>query len=274
MEVRTFPNILRPGIGQKPRREGQRPNLPIHSRHCPVLEAGNAAGYLIYPPLAPNESYHMEFLGEGRYRFNYFVLTPNGRWEGVVSVTITMPIAGVGMMTEDVSFPKGVPIMSRDAALGLMRSLVIPEDMANPTGAVALRGATNFQTSAGWDTLYMPIFNMIIRPVAPMLVVRVETDWYAHETEFRYVLEPGEGITAQHNIPVGQVLFVPREEITMRECTDEETAAIVESQKQFIQHKATDRLQTPYGMSYSPHYLRTSRQMKGQGGEGDKKDDA
>jgi hypothetical protein len=47
----------------------------------------------------------------------------------------------------------------------------------------------------------VPIFNMIERPVAPMLIVRVETDWYAHETEFRYVLQAGEGITVEHSIP-------------------------------------------------------------------------
>ena len=75
----------------------------------------------------------------------------------------------------------------------------------------------NFQTPSGWDTIYTPIFNMIDRPVAPMLVIRVETDWYAHETEFRYVLEPGEGISGSHSMPIGQVMFVPREEVTFRD---------------------------------------------------------
>ncbi len=58
--------------------------------------------------------------------------------------------------------------------------------------------------------------------MAPMLVVRVETDWYPHDSEFRYVLQPGEGIAGAHNLPIGQVFFVPREEITMRACTDAE----------------------------------------------------
>ena len=39
---------------------------------------------------------------------------------------------------------------------------------------------------------------------------------YAHDSEFRYVLQPGEGIAGAHNLPIGQVFFVPREEITMR----------------------------------------------------------
>ena len=67
---------------------------------------------------------------------------------------------------------------------------------------------------------------MIDRPVAPMLVVRVETDWYPHETEFRYVLQQGEGIPGAYNLPIGQVLFVPRDEITMRDCREDELAAI------------------------------------------------
>jgi hypothetical protein len=103
---------------------------------------------------------------------------------------------------------------------------------------------------------------MIERPVAPMLVVRVETDWYAHETEFRYVLQPGEGISGAHSMPIGQVFFTPREEITLRDCTEQELAAINRSAEQFSRAKAADTLTTPYGMTYSPHYLRQSRSPK------------
>ena len=71
MEVRLFPNSRRPGVGQRPRREGQRPLLPQHARHCPVLEAGSALGFLVYPPLEPNESYHVEFQGDGKYQFTW-----------------------------------------------------------------------------------------------------------------------------------------------------------------------------------------------------------
>ena len=95
-----------------------------------------------------------------------------------------------------------------------------------------------------------------------MLVVRVETDWYAHETEFRYVLEPGEGISGSHTMPIGQVVFVPREETTFRDCTAAELNAIKESMAQFSRDKAAARISTPYGMPYSPHYLRQSRAPK------------
>jgi hypothetical protein len=92
-----------------------------------------------------------------------------------------------------------------------------------------------------------------------MLVVRVETDWYAHETEFRYVLQSGEGMSVDHSIPIGQVLFVPREEINLRPGTEAELKAFEESKQEFGSHKAAATQTTSYGLAYSPHYLRESR---------------
>jgi len=152
--------------------------------------------------------------------------------------------------------------VTREAALAVMRVFLVPEDMGTPAGALALRAATNFKTPAGWDTVYTPIFNMIERPVAPMLVVRVETDWYTHETEFRYVLQPGEGLTVSQAIPIGQVMFVPREEITMRDCTEKELQELERSRQEFFHAKAGAVQQTAYGLSFSPHYLRQSRAQK------------
>jgi hypothetical protein len=262
MEVRLYPNSRRPGIGLKPRRESQRPMLPQHSRHCPVLEAGSALGFLVYPPLEPHESFHLEFQGDGRYQFTYFLSGVNGKWEPLFSLTITLPVSSMGMLKEDVEFAVPNPPISRDEAMRVARTFIVPEDLGTPPGALALRGATNFQTPAGWDTVYTSVFNMIERPMAPVLVVRVETDWYAHETEFRYVLEPGEGISATHSLPVGQVFFVPREEISFRDCTPEEIHAIDASVEIFAKEKAAFKLTTGYGMQYSPHYLRQSRTPK------------
>src|SRR5262245_56488442 len=259
MEVRLYPNSSRPGVGWKPRRESQRPLLPQHARHCPVLEAGSGVGYLVYPPLTEKESFHIEFQGEGRYQFVYALGTPGGKWEPIFSVTLVLPMGSIGLMKEEVSVVSRKSAMTRETALGIMRAMIVPEDMGTPPGAIALRGATNFQTPPGWDTVYTPIFNMIDRPVAPMLVVRVETDWYPHETEFRYVLQPGEGIPGAHNMPIGQVVFVPREEITMRDCTDEELAAICKAREEFFKEKEAHKITTPYGLTYSPHYLRQSR---------------
>ncbi len=261
MEVRLFANSRRPGIGWKPRRESQRPLLPQHARHCPVLEAGSALGFLVYPALSDNESFHIEFQGEGRYQFIYAINT-GGNWEAILTINLIFPIGSIGMMKEEVVFSTRKPPMSREAALSLMRALVVPEDMGTPPGAIALRGATNFQTPPGWDTVYTPVFNMIERPIAPMLVVRVETDWYAHESEFRYVLQPGEGIPGAYNMPIGQVFFVPREEITMRDCTEAELAAIQKSKEEFFREKEAQKISTPHGLQYSPHYLRQSRSQK------------
>ena len=261
MEVRLSPNSRRPGVGLKPRREGTRPLLPQHARHCPVLEAGSALGFMVYPPLEPKESLYLEYEGDGRYKFVYYLQTQDGQRTPIFQVTMTLSVGGVGMVKEEVTFV-GAPVLSREAALAVARVFLVPEDMGTPPGAIALRGATNFQTPSGWDTVYTPIFNMIERPVAPMLVVRVETDWYAHETEFRYVLQAGEGITVDHSIPIGQVFFLPREEITMRACTSEELNAFEESRQEFNRHKAAAVQTTSYGLAYSPHYLRQSREQK------------
>jgi len=262
MDVLLYPNSRRPGVGQRPRRESQRPMLPQHARNCPVLEAGSALGFLVFPPLEPNESFHLEFQGEGRYQFVYFLLSPRGKWEALFSVTIQQPVGSLGMFKEDVAFMVPNPPMSREDALLAARTFIVPEDLGTPAGALSLRGATNFRTPAGWDTVYTPVFNMIERPVAPMLIVRVETDWYAHETEFRYVLQPGEGISGSHSMPIGQVFFVPREEIAMRDCTAEEIEELKKSAGEFSREKAAFKVNTPYGMQYSPHYLRQSRAAK------------
>jgi hypothetical protein len=262
MQVRLFPNANRPGIGMKPRREAHRPLLPQHARHCPVLEAGSALGFLVYPALEPHESFVIEFQGEGRYQFTFFVGRQGGQWEPVFAVALVLPVGSIGMIKEDVTFMKREPPMSREDALRLARAFFVPEDLGTPSGGISLRGATNFQTPSGWDTVYTPIFNMIERPVAPMLIVRVETDWFAHDSEFRYVLQPGEAIPGAHNLPIGQVVFVPREEITFRDCSDEELAAVRQSKEAFFREKAAHRVSTPYGLHYSPHYLRQSRSQK------------
>ena len=237
MEVQLFPNSRRPGVGLRPRRESQRPLLPQHARMCPVLEAGSAAGFLVFAPLAENEAFRIEYEGEGQYRFTFYVGAVGTNWQPIFSVKFSMPIGGVGSMREDVEFHVETPI-SPEGARKMSRIFIVPEDLGTPAGAVTLRGATNFHTPAGWDALYTSIFNNVERPVAPMLVVRVETDWFAHETEFRYVLQPGEAIHGAHSQPVGQVMFIPREEVTLRDCTPEELAAIDASKKKFFREKA------------------------------------
>ena len=259
MEIQVFPNFSRPGVGQKSRRESARPLLPQHARHCPVLEAGSALGFLVYPPLEKGESFQIGYEGDGRYSFHFFLSMPDGKWQKLYSVMVALPVGSIGMMKEEVEFAIPDPPVDHDGALRMAQTFFVPEDLGTPPGAISLRGATNFRTPPGWDTVYVPVLNMIERPVAPMLVVRVETDWYPHESEFRYVLQAGEGMSGSHTMPIGQVFFVPREEITLHDCTPEEIETIHEARKEFLKHKAETKLTTRYGLQYSPHYARQSR---------------
>jgi hypothetical protein len=262
MEVGLFPNPLRPGVGLRPRREAQRPLLPQHARHCPVLEAGSTVGFLVHPPLAEKETFQIGYEGEGRYQFVYSVNTKGKKWEPIFTVTYLMPVGGIGATKREIKMHIQDTPQTREIAHLMPEMFVAQDDLGTPAGAVTLRGAWNFQTPQGWDTVYTPVFNLIERPIAPMLVIRVETDWYVHDSEFRYVLQPGETISASHSMPIGQVIFVPREEITFRDGTQEEIAARHQSSQAFYDEKARTKVKTPYGVEYSPHYQRTSRQVK------------
>jgi len=261
MEVSLFPNPRRPGIGLKPRREAQRPLLPQHARLCPVLEAGSALGFMVYPSLGEKETFQISYEGEGRYELVYSVNAKSNDWTPVFSVVFQLPIGGIGGTKEQVKLHIPNAPQATEVALLMARMFIVPEDLGTPAGAVTLRGAWNFQTPAGWDTVYTSIFNMIERPVAPVLVIRVETDWHVHDTEFRYVLQPGESISASHNLPIGQVMFVPREEVTLREGTEAEIAERTKTSQAFFDEKGASKLKTPYGLEYSPHYMRKSRQQ-------------
>ena len=94
MEVRLLPNSRRPGVGLTPRREATRPLLPQHARHCPVLEAGSALGFMVYAPLEPKESLFIEYEGEGRYRFVYYLQTQDGKRTPIFQVALAYSRAG------------------------------------------------------------------------------------------------------------------------------------------------------------------------------------
>jgi len=262
MEVGLFPNPYRPGIGRRPRREAQRPLLPQHARHCPVLEAGSSAGFLVHPPLGEKESFQVGYEGEGRYELVYSVNTKGSKWEPVFTVTYLLPMGVIGATKRDIKMHIQDTPETRELAHLMPGMFISQDDIGTPAGAVTLRGAWNFQTPQGWDTLYTPVFNNIERPFAPMLVIRVETDWHVHDSEFRYILQPGETISASHSIPIGQVIFVPREEITFHDGTAEEIAARHQSAQAFYDEKAKLKVKTSFGLEYSPHYQNTSRQKK------------
>jgi hypothetical protein len=69
-------------------------------------------------------------------------------------------------------------------------------------------------------------------------------------------------MTIAHAIPIGQVFFVPREDVTLRDGSAEEMEAFKRSQEEFHTHKAAAAQTTSFGLTYSPHYLRQSRAQK------------
>jgi len=48
----------------------------------------------------------------------------------------------------------------------------------------------------------------------------------------------------------------------VRDCSEEELAAIRRSREEYFREKAALKVMTPYGLQYSPHYLRQSRSQK------------
>jgi hypothetical protein len=93
------------------------------------------------------------------------------------------------------------------------------------------------------------------------LSVRVETDWFAFDSEFRYVLQPGDSIAIQSTTPIGQAFFVPREPVTLRKGTEEEQAQFQATVEAFRKDKAQDQVELPTGLKSSPVY---GRRMKGR----------
>jgi hypothetical protein len=262
MQVTLFPNPLRPGIGLRPKKEAQRPMLPQHARLCPVLEAGSSLGVLVYPALAENEQFHVGYEGEGLYQFGYSVNPTGKKWEQIFFVSYQLSVGAIGIRKEEVKLMVPETPGFKDTARMIARMFISVDDLGTPEGAVTLRGAYNFQTPPGWDTVYSGVLNSTSRPVAPVLVTRVETDWYVHDSEFRYILTPGEIITVSHSLPVGQVFFVPREDITFRDGTAQQIAERQQTSKAFFDEKASHKLKTSYGMQYSPVYQRKSREQR------------
>jgi len=133
-------------------------------------------------------------------------------------------------------------------------AVLVPQHFGQPAGGVGLRGSVDFRTPEGWDTVYTAVGNQISPPVLSCLTVRIETDWYSQGTEFRYVLQPGDLIHVTATQPIGQVLFLAREELSLREGSKDEAAEFFRQRDSFDQEKAADQLTAPYGLRYSPLY--------------------
>ena len=260
-EVTVLPNRFRPGVGLAPTRVAQRPWLPQHARLCPVLEAGSALGYLVYPPLRLDEAIQLLY-ADTKYHFTYMRERTPGQWDEVFRMTFTLSAGGTAGYSMELEVNESGGDTPSDAELDeILTALILPQHFGQPAGAVGLRGSVDFRTPEGWDTVYGGVTNHLTAPVLPCLAVRVETDWFAHGTEFRYVLQPGDMFHISATQPIGQVFFVPREEVTLRDGSKEEQAEFGRQWDAFVREKASDQMTAPYGLRYSPLYQKR-RQAK------------
>ena len=264
VEVVVLPNRFRPGIGLPPARVGGRPWLPQHARHCPVLEAGSALGYLVYPSLRVDESLQILY-ANNKFQVTYFRERKPGQWDDVFQLTFSLGVGG-GSYNLDLAIKEGSEPPTEEEVNELCTAVILPQHFGQPTGALGLRGSVDFRTPKGWDTVYGAVVNEVSPPALSCLSVRVETDWYAHGTEFRYVLQPGDMFQVTATQPIGQVFFVPRDEIVLRDGSKEELAEFNRQRDAFEQEKAADKLSVPYGLRYSPAYQKR-RQGKIRGAD-------
>jgi hypothetical protein len=251
-EIIVLPNRFRPGIGLPPARVSQRPWLPQHARHCPVLEAGSALGCLVYAPLRLDEALQILY-AHAKYQITYCRERKPGQWDDVFQLTFSLANGG-GSYGADLAIKEGSEPPTDAEVNDLLTAVVLPQHFGQPAGAVGLRGSVDFRTPKGWDTVYGAVINDVSLPLRSCLSVRVETDWYAHGTEFRYVLQPGETFHVTATQPIGQVFFVPRDEPALRDASKAELAEFSRQRDTFEEEKAADQLTAPYGLRYSPLY--------------------
>jgi hypothetical protein len=258
LEVTVLPNQRRPDAGRPPVSEARRAWLPQHARLCPVLEAGSALGFLVFAPLKERESFQIRHLPDHSFRFSFFVNDQHGNPDLVFAIATTPSAGGGGLMADELLYRDPAYGMDDQTVRRLKDALIT--NLNTPPGGVGVRGASDFRTPAGWDTVYTAVLNAAEPPHVPVLSARVQTDWYAHNTEFRYILPPGGILSVSGVSPVGQVFFVPRHEVRLRQATAADIAAFQEAQRAYWEAKASDQLIAPYGIAYSPHYRKVSRE--------------
>ena len=223
---------------------------------CAPLEAGSSLGFLVYPALADHESFQIRRRSPGEMDFAFFggdPAAPTHRF----TLRYNLPAGGMGVWSEDLAYrapgcePSEINVI-RDALLRLGSLWV-------PPGAVALRGAVDFRTPAGWDTVFTGVLNRVEPPPLSVLTARVQTDWYAFDTEFRFVLQVGDVLSGSGRIPVGQAFVVPRTAVALEEAQQAEVDAFRSSQREFSAEKGGVRADNALGLEYDTLYREASR---------------
>ncbi len=252
MRVTILSNQRRSGVGKAPARESRRAWLPQQARFCPVLEDASRSGFLVYPPLHPHESYQVRLTETNALRLTFYVGDPSGMRTPAFAVEVR-PSAGIGGIDQqEVVYLEERASLTQQLVFEMVDALVT--NVNGPPGGIGLRGAHDFVTEEGWDTLYVGVLNEPQQPVLPVLAARVETDWYAQSTEFRYVLQRGDVVSVAGDAPIGQVLFVQREPVELVEGNDADRERFAEAQQRYWQERHSKDRTTNFGTTYSHHY--------------------
>ncbi len=266
MDVTVLPNQRRPGVGRPPAAENRRGALPQQARFCPVVEDASKSGFLVYPPLLAEEALQIRYVEPGRMRVSLHRTPTGSSSPQPVWVMDIVASGGTGGVN-------GYDVKFIDDSVGLGAAEVeqfsdaLIANVNAPEGGIGLRGAHDFVTPEGWDTLYTGILNRTDRPSLPVLTARIETDWYTQPTEFRYVMQPGEILSANGQSPVGQVLFVPRESVRLREGTEADREAFIGRQQAYWAERATKERATNFGTLYSYHYRDIQKEHRVRSGQ-------
>ena len=253
MRVTLVPNLRRPGVGRVPEPDGRRASLPEHGRLCPVVEDANRTGFLVFPPLGPREALQVQYREDNLYRVTMLHDPGGGRPPAVLFAAEIRPAAGApGTEVREIRHLDRESGLDEAEALDLLDALTT--NVNAPAGGIGIRGAFDFVTAEGWDTVYLGVVNETARPQIPVLTARIETDWYPQNTEFRYVMQPGDVLVASGGAPIGQVLFVPREAVSLAPASEEDVRSFVSRQEEYWTGRTAKERTAPYGALISHHY--------------------
>jgi hypothetical protein len=137
-----------------------------------------------------------------------------------------------------------------------------------PPGTIGLRAAYDFVTPDGWDTIFTAVFNELPRPIVPVMTTRVETDSPPQESAFWYVLKPGAVLSMVGGGPIGQVFFVPREEVRIEDGSPEEEERFTDVQRRYWAERATKEKTTNYGATFTYQYRDHQKAHRTDEGDG------
>jgi hypothetical protein len=225
VQVKIVSNYRRPGVGHRPVRARLPADVRARAELQPELQSASESGFLVYAPLQPNEAIEVLLLDDGAFRFSLSSTDQEGESAEVFSVVMggSSGWGGLGRVVAARDERATITRQEIDQLVSAMSTNVMPGTAAQ----FGFLGAHNFITPPEWNTLCVSPFNVPRDDGIPCLNCLIETDWYPQNTEFRFAFKKGESICFTHDTPIGQVVFVPREPVTLVGVPVEEAAVPV-----------------------------------------------